>query len=58
MECKIPRALLDLKDAKTFYANFTRTVTGADTKKTTSYWRGNSFSLLDPIVYGQFKFAE
>jgi hypothetical protein len=58
MECRIPRALVGLKDAKTFCANFTRTVTGADKKKTVSYWRGNSFSLLDPIVYDQFKLAE
>lgn len=58
VEVRIPRALLGIKDAKTFCANFTRTVTGADGKKTVTYWRGNSYSVLDPIVYGQFKLPE
>jgi hypothetical protein len=30
LECKVPRELLGLKDAKTFYINFTRTVTAKD----------------------------
>ena len=58
LEAKIPRELLGIKDAKSFYVNFTRTVTGADGKKTVAYWRANDKSRLDPMVYGQFKLAD
>ncbi|HOX05434.1 MAG TPA: hypothetical protein PK280_03450 [Planctomycetota bacterium] len=58
VECKIPLALLGIKGSKSFHANFTRTLAAADGKKTESYWRGNSASLQEPIVYGQFKLAE
>ena len=62
LECRLPRALLGLKEAKTFCANFTRTVTAPDAagkeQKTVSYWRGNAPALLDPVVYGQFRIAE
>ena len=58
LECKIPLSILGLKGSKTFHANFTRALTGADDKKTVAYWRGNSMSFQEPIVYGQFKLAE
>jgi hypothetical protein len=58
LEVKVPRELLGIKGAKSFYLNFTRRVTGADGKQTVSYWRGNSASLQEPIVYGQFRLAE
>jgi len=57
IECKIPRGLLRVKEARSFYVNFTRTV-AVGKKKVTSYWRGNKYSALDPIVYGQFTIAE
>ncbi|MFH0964235.1 MAG: hypothetical protein V2A58_09515 [Planctomycetota bacterium] len=57
VECRIPRRLLGIMDAKTFYLNFTRTVRSGN-QETVSYWRGNKYSVLDPIVYGQFKIAE
>jgi len=62
LECRIPLELLGLKGAKGFCANFTRTVTTKDAEgkeqKSVNYWRGNAPALLDPIVYGQFRFAQ
>ena len=62
LEVKIPRELLGIKDAKTFYVNFTRTVTTKDAadkeQKLVAYWRGNAPAELDPVVYGQFRAAE
>jgi len=57
IECRIPLDLLGANGAKAFRANFTRTLTSGQSK-TVTYWRGNSFSVLDPIVYGQFRIAE
>jgi len=57
MECKIPRKLLGIENVPTFYGNFTRTLT-ANGKETVSFWRGNTYSELDPIVYGVFALAE
>ena len=57
LECKIPRKLLGIDEAQTFFVNFTRTTDTGDGPKVT-YWRGNDKSLADPLVYGQFKFAE
>jgi hypothetical protein len=57
IECRIPRELLGANGAKAFRANFTRTLTTGQSK-TVTYWRGNAFSVLDPIVYGQFRIAE
>ena len=61
-ECKIPRELVGLKAAKSFRANFTRTVTGKDVtgkdQKLVTYWRGNEHSLASPLVYGQFSVSD
>ena len=57
IECKIPRALLGVKDAQNIYMNFTRTVT-RENKKEVTYWRGNAYSVQDPMVYGQFRIAK
>ena len=57
VECKIPRALLrpedEERDPVGYYMNFTRTATVGGTQYVT-YWRGNSRSVSDPIVYGYF----
>ncbi len=52
-ECKIPRALLGVEGAKTFYLNFTRT-TGAGRSERVAFWRGNPISVRTPVAYGQF----
>jgi len=61
-ECKIPRELVGLKAAKSFRANFTRTVIGKDVtgkdQKLVTYWRGNEHSLASPLVYGQFSVSD
>jgi len=57
VECKIPRKLLGIGDTKTFYLNFTRTVTRGNQKEVT-YWRGNEYLLSDPTFYGQFTMPE
>jgi len=57
IECRIPRALLGGQAAKAFCANFTRTLTEGQAK-TVTYWRGNAYSVRDPIIFGQFRFAE
>ena len=55
IECKIPRALLrqagQAQDPPGYYVNLTRTTSMAGQKQV-AYWRGNSFSVLNPIVYG------
>jgi len=57
IECKIPQALLrpegQERDPAGYYMNFTRTATIGGTQHVT-YWRGNSRSVSDPIVYGYF----
>jgi len=57
IECKIPRALLrpagQERDPAGYYMNFTRTATIGGNEYVT-YWRGNSRSVSDPIVYGYF----
>ncbi len=57
IECRIPRGLLGGQGAKAFCANFTRTLTTGQAK-TVTYWRGNSYSVRDPIIFGQFRLAE
>jgi len=56
LECKIPRKLLGIEKASTFYGNFTRTLT-ANGREVISFW-GNTYSELDPIVYGVFAVGE
>ena len=68
IECRIPRKLLGIADVtdekgkkvklKSCHMNFARTVTSDKKKKSVTYWRGNRYSVLNPIVYGQFKIAE
>jgi hypothetical protein len=57
VECKIPRALLGIKDAKSFHLNFSREA-GAKAGKELSCWRGNRYSVDKPIVFAQFKVAD
>lgn len=57
IECRIPRDAIGVKSGNAFCANFTRTL-AAGQSKTVTYWRGNSYSVRDPIVYGQFRIAE
>ena len=45
-EIKIPLADLGIKDSSSFFANV---VVSKD--KTASYWRGNSFSFKNPLVF-------
>ena len=51
MELELPFDLLNIKNQKSFYVNVTR-----DYNNTTTYWLGNSHSVLDPIVYANFIF--
>ncbi|MFH0911731.1 MAG: hypothetical protein V1918_09540 [Planctomycetota bacterium] len=53
IECRIPRALLGIEGARTFYMNFTRS-TRENREERVVYWRGNPLGLNDPMVYGQF----
>lgn len=57
VECRIPRTLLGVKGVKKFYLNFIRTLKSAQ-KEIITYWRGNKFSVLDPVVYAEFNIAE
>lgn len=49
MELEIPLDAVNLKDLKTLYVNMTR-----DYENKTTYWRGNSKSILEPMVYEKF----
>ena len=57
VECKIPRKLLGIENVKDFRVNFTRT-TISPGRRAVTYWRGNSFSVRDPIVYGHVRTVE
>ncbi|MDZ7816459.1 MAG: hypothetical protein U5N86_10820 [Planctomycetota bacterium] len=66
-ELAIPRKLLGLdKDASSFFGNFARvmvvTVKGRrgneKKEKIVHYWRGNQYSLENPVVYAQFKLED
>ena len=46
MELELPLDMVDLKDMNTFYMNMSR-----DYDNKTTYWRGNSRSILEPMVY-------
>lgn len=50
MELELPLDMVDLKELKTFYMNMTR-----DYDNKTTYWRGNSKLLLEPVVYEKFE---
>lgn len=50
LECAVPLDALNLQDNRSLYVNFTRTLQGEGDPRV-SYWRGNQFSLDDPIVY-------
>ena len=49
MEIELPFDMLALKNQQSFYVNVTR-----DYDNTTTYWLGNSHSVMDPIVYANF----
>jgi len=57
IECKIPLKLLGVTSKNGFYANFTRE-TGTGGGKRVDYWKANTYSEMDPIVYGHLKIAE
>jgi hypothetical protein len=57
VEVKIPRKLLGVNGVKGFYANFSRT-SGQGKKKIVTYWRGNKFSVADPVEFAHFKVAQ
>ncbi len=57
VEVKIPRKLLGVYGIKGFYANFSRTTDQAG-KKVVNYWRGNKFSVADPVEFAHLKVAE
>ena len=49
MEIALPFKLLNIGNQKSFYINLTR-----DYKNITTYWLGNIYSVMDPIVYANF----
>ncbi len=49
MEIRLPFDVLDIKGRRSFYANACR-----EQDATTTYWRGNSASVEDPVVYANF----
>lgn len=57
IECRIPRALLGIEARDHFYLNVTREI-GSGKGADVSYWRGNPYSISEPIVYGHFRIAE
>ena len=57
LEVKIPRALLGLDAAKSFYGNVSREAKGGG-KKLSTFWRGTKHSAADPVEFACFKFAE
>ena len=65
-EIKIPRKALGIDKKNYFYMDFCRTTAGANPDKVdladngieSSYWRGNAFSIDDPVVYGKMVIGE
>jgi hypothetical protein len=57
IECRIPHERLRTKGKKTIRANFARTLINGSSK-TESFWRGNTQSVRDPIVFGSFQIAD
>jgi hypothetical protein len=51
MEIELPSKVLNIRNQKSLYINLTR-----DYKNITTYWLGNSYSVMDPIVYANFVF--
>ena len=56
LECKIPWSSLGISGAKEFLLNFTRSVSEQG-RQEISYWRGNKYSITDPVVYDKFVIA-
>ena len=52
VECRIPRKLLGIGDANTFFFNFTRSIT-RNGRKSVTYWKGNDLSMDQPIAFAQ-----
>ena len=50
MELELPLDMVALQNQKAFYMNMTR-----DYDNKTTYWRGNSKSILEPVVYEKFE---
>ena len=53
LECRIPRDMLGIEDTDEFYVNFSRSVR-KNGEEQVSYWRGNKFSVTNPVVYDKF----
>lgn len=51
LEVKLPLSAIGLANSKAFYLNMARTTGG---KNGTTYWRGNEFSVNNPIVFDRF----
>jgi hypothetical protein len=57
VEVRIPRKLLGVAGAGSFLANFVRT-SGRDKGETVSFWRGNAWSVTDPVQFARFRLAD
>ena len=65
-EIRIPRKALGIDKKNYFFMDFCRTTTGANPDKVdladngieSSFWRGNAFSIDDPVVYGKMVIGE
>jgi len=53
VECKIPREKVGLTGGKDFLLNASRTIVRGESKKA-SFWRGNEYSVKDPVVFDRF----
>jgi len=53
LEVRIPLESLGLQPGQSFLANWTRTVREGG-RETVSYWRGNTYSVENPMVYVRF----
>jgi hypothetical protein len=51
LEVKLPFSTIGLVNGKSFYLNMARTTNG---KGGTAYWRGNEFSVNNPVVFDRF----
>jgi hypothetical protein len=54
IECSVPLSALKLGPENLVYANFTRTLRGGKTPRI-AYWRGNRYSVENPVVYDKFR---
>ncbi len=54
LEVKLPLNAIGLANSKSFCLNMARSVSNSAGKDDVSYWRGNEFSVQNPVVFDRF----